>query len=63
MAAPIPVTAGFNKSSYSGASNGCVGIKREGDEVSIMDTKLGKNSPVLVFSAESFASLMQHLTQ
>jgi len=50
------------KSSYSQGGNACVGTSRDllaSGLVPIVDTKLGLDSPALVFGVEAFASFVQ----
>lgn len=51
------VFSGWRKSSFSsGNPNNCVEVGRSADQRAVRDTKLGLESPVLVFSATSWQS-------
>ncbi|OLT17655.1 DUF397 domain-containing protein [Pseudonocardia sp. CNS-139] len=48
----------WHKSTFSGVENGCVEVGSAPGIVGVRDTKLGTNSPVLVFTTAEWAAFL-----
>jgi hypothetical protein len=54
-------TAPWRTSSFTGEGQNCVVVGRLADFAGVRDSKLGKESPTLIFPAASFGEMLTHL--